>query len=112
MKKVMIGILILIPILILVIVALVSSIVSIQAWISVEDIQLRYKGTENVAENISFNFENVANKTINLYDYIDVKVLPEKQTTTLLSGASRGTSFTQTTSIRQNTRSTSKICPH
>ena len=78
MKKVMIGILILIPILILVIVALVSSIVSIQAWISVEDIQLRYKGTENVAENISFNFENVANKTINLYDYIDVKVLPEK----------------------------------
>ncbi len=78
MKKVMIGILILIPILILVIVALVSSIVSIQAWISVEDIQLRYKGTENVAENISFNFENVANKTINLYDYIDVKVLPDK----------------------------------
>lgn len=78
MKKVMIGMLILIPILILVIVALVSSIISIQAWISVEDIILKHKGTENVAEDISFNFANVANKTINLYDYIDVKVLPDK----------------------------------
>ena len=78
MKKVMIGILILIPILILIIVALVSNIISIQAWISVENVSLHYKGSETVADDISFSFENVANKTISFYDFLDVKVLPEK----------------------------------
>lgn len=43
MKKVMIGILILIPIIVLVVVALVSVIVSVNAHIAVEDLQLRYK---------------------------------------------------------------------
>lgn len=78
MKKVMIGILILIPILILIIVALVSNIISIQAWISVENVSLHYKGSETVADDISFSFENVANKTISFYDFLDVKVMPEK----------------------------------
>ena len=44
MKKVMIGILILIPVLIVFIVAMVSSIVSLQAWIAVDDVVLIYKG--------------------------------------------------------------------
>lgn len=57
MKKVMIGILILIPIIILFVVAMVSSIVSTGAWIAVEDLQLYYKDTETVAESLSLSLE-------------------------------------------------------
>ncbi len=78
MKKLMIGILILIPIIILLIVAMVSSIISINAWVSVEDITLNYKGQDSVAHDLSFSLENVSGKVLNLYDYIDVKVMPEK----------------------------------
>lgn len=78
MKKVMVGILILIPILILFIVAMVSNIISMQAWISVEDIQLTEKWSERTAENISLSLDGIQGKTISIYDYVNVKVLPEK----------------------------------
>ncbi len=78
MKKVMIGILILIPVLIVLIVAMVSSIVSLQAWIAVDSVELTYKGGKVEAETLSYSFDEVANKTLNIYDYVDVKVYPEK----------------------------------
>ena len=48
MKKVMIGILILIPIIVLVVVALVSVIVSVNAHIAVEDLQLLDKNGKQI----------------------------------------------------------------
>ena len=78
MKKAMVGILILIPILILVIVAMVSNIVSMQAWISVEDLLITEKGTERAADTISLSLDAIRDKTVSVFDYVDVKVLPEK----------------------------------
>lgn len=78
MKKVMIGILILIPIIILFVVAMVSSIISGAAWIAVEDLQLYYKDTETVAESLSFSLTDRDNDVESFYKYISVKVLPEK----------------------------------
>lgn len=77
MKKVMIGLLILIPIIILLVVALVTNIVSLNAHIAVEDLQLTYKGTQNVAYFISIPINEGA---VNLYDFIDVNVYPNKAT--------------------------------
>ncbi len=81
MKKVMIGILILIPIIIVLIVAMVSMIVSTQAWIAVEDLQLVWKGTEDEAESVTYSLDeimNIENQTISFSDLIDVVVLPAK----------------------------------
>ena len=74
----MIGILILIPVLIVFIVAMVSSIVSLQAWIAVDDVELTYKGGKVEAEMLTYSFDEVSNRTLNIYDYVDVKVYPEK----------------------------------
>lgn len=76
MKKVMIGLLILIPIIILLIVALVANIVSLNAHIGVEDLQLTYKGTSSTAYNISIPIGD----NICLYDYLDARVYPDKAT--------------------------------
>lgn len=78
MKKVMIGILILIPIIILLVVAMVSTIVSAQAHVAVENIELKYKNSESTIYELSLTLEEVANKTINLKDYLDVVVYPQK----------------------------------
>jgi len=78
MKKVMIGILVLIPIIILLLVAMVSAIVSTQAWISVEDIRLKYKGTDVETDEISYSLDESSTDVFNLNDMIDVVVLPEK----------------------------------
>lgn len=78
MKKVMIGILILIPIIVLVVVALVSVIVSVNAHIAVEDLQLRYKDSDKTIYTLQISFDDVAN--INIYNYVDAKVYPEKAT--------------------------------
>lgn len=77
MKKVMIGILILIPIIVLFIVAMVSSIVTQKAWIAVEGLEVYHKNTQIVADNLSFNLTD-AEKSFK--DYFDVKVMPEKAT--------------------------------
>lgn len=74
----MIGILILIPIIILLVVAMVSSIVSAQAHIAVENIELKYKDSDNTIYELPLNLENVADKVINLKDYLDVVVSPQK----------------------------------
>lgn len=74
----MIGILILIPIIILLVVAMVSSIVSAQAHIAVENIELKYKDSDNTIYELPLNIENVANKVVNLNDYLDVVVFPQK----------------------------------
>lgn len=78
MKKVMIGILILIPIIVLVVVALVSVIVSVNAHIAVEDLQLRYKDSDKTIYTLQIPFDEVANT--NIYNYVDAKVYPEKAT--------------------------------
>ena len=78
MKKVMIGILILIPIIILLVVALVSVIVSVNAHIAVEDLQLRYKDSERTVYDLQISLSDATN--VNIYDYVSVKILPEKAT--------------------------------
>ncbi len=78
MKKVMIGILILIPIIVLVVVALVSVIVSVNAHIAVEDLQLRYKGTDKTVYDLQIPLDEVANG--NIYNYVDAIVYPQKAT--------------------------------
>ncbi len=74
----MVGILILIPIIILLVVAMVSSIVSTQAHIAVENIELKYKNSDSTIYELSLNLENVADKEVNLNDYFDVVVSPKK----------------------------------
>ncbi len=78
MKKVMIGILILIPIIILLVVAMVSTIVSAQAHIAVENIELKYKNSQDTIYELPLSLESVANKVVNIKDYLDVAVFPEK----------------------------------
>ena len=78
MKKVMIGILILIPIVILLVVAMVSTIVSAQAHIAVENIELKYKNSQDTIYELPLSLESVANKVVNIKDYLDVAVFPEK----------------------------------
>ncbi len=77
MKKVMIGILILIPIIVLVVVALVSVIVSVNAHIAVEDLQLLDKNGKEVYD-LQIPFDEVSN--INIYNYLEAKISPEKAT--------------------------------
>lgn len=77
MKKVMIGILILIPIIVLVVVALVSVIVSVNAHIAVEDLQLLDKNGRQIYD-LQIPFDEVSN--INIYNYLDTKIYPEKAT--------------------------------
>ncbi|MDE7372817.1 MAG: hypothetical protein K2N18_02010, partial [Clostridia bacterium] len=76
MKKVMIGILILIPVLILVIIAAVSSILKMAAWIAVDDISVVYKNTSTEAESIEIEFQGTPTK-FDFDKYLDVKVMPE-----------------------------------
>ena len=74
----MIGILILIPIIILLVVAMVSSIVSAQAHIAVENIELKYKDSDSTIYELPLNLASVADKEVNLKDYLNVVVSPQK----------------------------------
>ncbi len=98
----MIGILILIPVLIMLIVAMVSSIVSLQAWIAVDDIELTYKGQQAEAETLSYSLDNVKNKTLNIYDYVDVKVYPEKAKNYTIEWRVTGTIYYTDTEYQQD----------
>ena len=108
MKKVMIGILILIPIIILLVVAMVSSIVSAQAHIAVENIELKYKDSDNTIYELPLNLENVAGKVINLKDYLNVVVSPQKANNYTIEWKISG-DITYTASMRTNTISTKTI---
>ncbi len=62
MKKVLLGILTLIPVIVLLVVAMVSNIVALQAHISVEDVFLRLKSTGEDAYDISLSFDSIRQK--------------------------------------------------
>lgn len=78
MKKVLLGILTLIPVIVLLVVAMVSNIVALQAHISVEDVFLRLKSTGEDAYDISLSFDSIRQKTFSITDYIDVVVYPQR----------------------------------
>jgi len=82
MKKIMIGILFLIPIIILLLVAAITNIVSTAAIIPVESITFSIKSGE---DSIVFDLNNLGTNNVNIYDYIDVEVLPEKATDATIS---------------------------
>ena len=76
MKKVMIGILILIPVLILLVVAAVSSILSLAAWIAVDNMTLISKSTGQYdPDSIEVVFSDDV-QTYNFYDYLKVVIEP------------------------------------
>ena len=79
MKKVMIGILILIPIIVLLIVLAVGAIVSMEVYISVEDIALVDADGRQV-KNITINTSDLKDGMFDVSDYLYIKVLPEKAT--------------------------------
>ncbi len=72
----MVGVLILIPVLILLIVAAVSNILSLAAWIAVDDMRLTYKNGET-AESISVVFPSDKD-VYDFYDYIKVEIEPKR----------------------------------
>ncbi len=78
MKKVLIGILILIPIIILLVVALVTNLLQLQAWIAVEDLAVNYKDSERAVGNIKLYLDVNDDTVFDFNDYVDVLVLPEK----------------------------------
>ena len=78
MKKVMLGVLVVIPIIIMLIVGLVTSFVSTQAYIGVESVSLDWDTVQIFWSDV----EEDANGRyiVNLNDYINVTVLPERAT--------------------------------
>ncbi len=76
MKKVMIGILILIPIVILLLVAAVSGIVSASAHIGVESISIGFKE----GQSGTLEYVETAGKQLNFSNWLDVTILPERAT--------------------------------
>lgn len=75
MKKVMVGILILIPVIILVIIIAVSNFLQMTAWIAVDDFDVLDKaGEEAESLTVVFPGESTAYK---MYDYLDIKVKPD-----------------------------------
>ena len=79
MKKVMIGILILIPIVILLIVLAVGAIVSIDAYFAVESIEI-IDDDGNQIKNVTISTLELNNGVFDIMDYINLNVLPEKAT--------------------------------
>ncbi|HIU21614.1 MAG TPA: Ig-like domain-containing protein [Candidatus Limadaptatus stercorigallinarum] len=78
MKKVMLGVLVVIPIIIMLIVGLVTSFVSTQAYIGVESVSM----DRDTVQIFWSDVEEDANGRyiVNLNDYINVTVLPERAT--------------------------------
>ena len=78
MKKVLIGILILIPIIILLVVALVTNLLQLQVWIAVEDMAVTLKDTETEANELKLYIDVGDNAEYDLHDWVNVEVFPEK----------------------------------
>lgn len=78
MKKVLIGILILIPIIILLIVALATNILFANAHIAVQKLTFTDKNTGNEIYNLSFQLSDVKSGMLCIKDYLDVKVYPTR----------------------------------
>ncbi len=78
MKKVLIGILILIPIFILLVVALVSNLIQLQAWIAVEDLSVTYKNSANEVTILQLYLDVRDDTVFHMTDWVDVTVTPDK----------------------------------
>lgn len=78
MKKVMLGVLVVIPIIIMLIVGLVTSFVSTQAYIGVESVSMDRDTVQIFWSDVEED-EN-GRYIVNLNDYINVTVLPERAT--------------------------------
>lgn len=75
MKKVVIGILILIPIMVLMIILAVSNFLQVQAWIAVDDISVLDKNGDE-AESVTLVFPS--DRTVyDMYEFLDIKVTPD-----------------------------------
>ncbi len=78
MKKVLIGILILIPILILLVVALVTNMLQLQAWIAVEDMLVTDRANGKAVNALQLYLDVRDGTVFNFKDFVKVVVLPEK----------------------------------
>ena len=81
MKKVLIGILILIPIFILLVVALVSNLIQLQAWIAVEDLSVTYKNSANEVTILQLYLDVRDDTVFHMTDWVDVTVTPDQAMT-------------------------------
>lgn len=77
MKKILLGILILIPIIVVMLVAAVTNIVSVSAYIAVESVNVSVKSDEG---SVMLDFASLAGGIVNLNDYIDVEIMPQRAT--------------------------------
>ena len=76
MKKIMLGVLVIIPIIIMLIVGLVTSFVSTQAYIGVESVTIDEDAVQILFSDVPY--DSNGRKIIDLDDYLTVTVLPER----------------------------------
>ena len=76
MKKIMLGVLVIIPIIIMLIVELVTSFVSTQAYIGIESVTIDEDAVQILFSEVPYD-EN-GRKVIDLDDWLTVTVLPER----------------------------------
>lgn len=88
MKKVMLGILVIIPIIIMLIVGFVTSFVSTQTYIGVESVSLDKETVQILFSEITPD-EN-GRYIVNLNDYINVTVMPERATNKIVEWRIQG----------------------
>lgn len=83
MKKVLIGILILIPIIILIVVALVANMLQLQAWVAVESLTVTDRLSGKDASFLQPAIDVDENAIYDLNDYVRVLVSPDKANQTV-----------------------------
>ena len=83
MKKVLIGILILIPIIILLVVALVTNMLQLQAWVAVESLTVTDKLTGKEVNFLQPVIDVDENAIYDFNDFVQVLVYPEKANQTV-----------------------------
>ena len=76
MKKIMLGVLVIIPIIIMLIVGLVTSFVSTQAYIGIESVTIDEDAVQILFSDVPY--DSNGRKIIDLDDYLTVTVLPER----------------------------------
>lgn len=80
MKKLLMAILILIPLIVLGTVTLAGGIASVAAHIGVDSVTIYLKDNIDKEDGIIINLDDVSDKTVSVYEYLDTEVLPEKAT--------------------------------
>lgn len=81
MKKVLLGILIIIPIIVVLITAAVVNFVSVSAYIAVEGIEITSKTQE---ENVTLEFASLGGGETNINNYVDIAVHPTGATNKII----------------------------